>query len=77
MGHHRCFAGVDPGWEWSPTPLAARAVFEVAFFEALEDAVPAVPVSRLRRRYAESRRGSDSPGNGSFGPLSARKRVAS
>jgi hypothetical protein len=38
--HYRSFAGVDPDWEWSPTLLAARAVFEDVFFGALEDAVP-------------------------------------
>jgi hypothetical protein len=38
--HYRSFPGVDPDWEWSPTLLAARAIFEEAFFGSLEDAVP-------------------------------------
>jgi hypothetical protein len=37
--HYRSFPGVDPGWEWNPSLLAARAVLERAFFDALETAV--------------------------------------
>ena len=37
--HYRSFPGVDPGWEWDPSLLAARAVLEGAFFDALEAAV--------------------------------------
>jgi heme oxygenase-like protein len=29
--HYRGFAGVDPGWEWNPQPLALRACLEEAF----------------------------------------------
>ncbi len=39
--HYRSFAGVDPDWEWSPPLLTARAVLEEAFFDALDDALPA------------------------------------
>jgi len=39
--HYRSFAGVDPGWEWNPALLSARALLEGAFFAALDDAVPA------------------------------------
>jgi hypothetical protein len=39
--HYRGFAGIDPGWEWSPSLLAARGVFERAFLGALAAAVPA------------------------------------
>jgi hypothetical protein len=39
--HYRGFAGVDPGWEWSPTLLAGRAVLERAFLDALTAAIPA------------------------------------
>jgi hypothetical protein len=42
--HYRSFAGVDPGWEWSPSLLAVRAQLERAFFAALEDEVPGEPV---------------------------------
>ncbi|HSK49452.1 MAG TPA: iron-containing redox enzyme family protein [Solirubrobacterales bacterium] len=38
--HYRGFAAVDPDWEWSPVLLAARAVLERAFLEALEAEVP-------------------------------------
>jgi Iron-containing redox enzyme len=38
--HYRGFPDVDPGWEWSPVLLAARAVLVQAFLEALEAAVP-------------------------------------
>ena len=34
--HYRSFPGVDPAWEWDPALLAARAVLESAFFDALE-----------------------------------------
>jgi hypothetical protein len=39
--HYRSFAGVDPGWEWSPALLAVRARMERAFLAALEDEMPA------------------------------------
>jgi len=39
--HYRSFPEVDPGWEWDPTLLAARAVLERAFFDALEAEVGA------------------------------------
>ena len=43
--HYRCFAGVDPAWEWRPDLLAVRAVLEEAFFDALEAEVgPGEPV---------------------------------
>ena len=38
--HYRGFAGVDPSWEWNPELLAARAVLEGRFGEALARAVP-------------------------------------
>lgn len=38
--HYRGFPGIDPGWEWSPSLLAARAVLERAFLDALAEAVP-------------------------------------
>jgi hypothetical protein len=38
--HYRGFPGLDPDWEWSPVLLAARAVLERAFLDALEAAVP-------------------------------------
>lgn len=38
--HYRGFDGIDPGWEWSPSLLAARGVLERAFLEALAAAVP-------------------------------------
>jgi hypothetical protein len=34
--HYRGFPGVDPAWEWSHDLLAARAVLEGAFLDALE-----------------------------------------
>jgi hypothetical protein len=37
--HYRSFPEVDPAWEWDPSLLAARAVLERAFFNALEAAV--------------------------------------
>jgi len=37
--HYRSFAGVDPGWEWSPDLLEVRGVLEEVFSSALEDAV--------------------------------------
>jgi hypothetical protein len=37
--HYRSFPGVDPAWEWDPSMLAARAVLERAFFDALEAAI--------------------------------------
>jgi hypothetical protein len=43
--HYRSFPDVDPAWEWDPSLLAARAVLEGAFFDALEAAVgPGEPV---------------------------------
>ena len=42
--HYRSFAGVDPGWEWDPGLLAARAVLERQFDAALAAAVPIEPV---------------------------------
>jgi hypothetical protein len=41
--HYRSFAGVDPGWEWSPDLLAARAELESTFFGSLEQEVGPVP----------------------------------
>jgi hypothetical protein len=38
--HYRSFPGVDPAWEWDPTPLAIRAALERTFLAALEEAVP-------------------------------------
>ncbi|MQA98146.1 MAG: iron-containing redox enzyme family protein [Streptosporangiales bacterium] len=38
--HYRGFAGVDPGWEWQPELLRARATLEEAFLAALRDATP-------------------------------------
>jgi hypothetical protein len=38
--HYRGFPGIDPGWEWSPSLLAARGVLERAFLAALAAAVP-------------------------------------
>jgi len=44
--HYRSFPEVDPAWEWDPSLLAARAVLERAFFDALEAAVgPGEPVA--------------------------------
>ena len=37
--HYRGFAGVNPGWEWSPTLLHARARLEEVFLTALRDDV--------------------------------------
>lgn len=43
--HYRSFPEVDPAWEWDPSLLAARAVLERAFFDALEEAIgPGEPV---------------------------------
>jgi hypothetical protein len=43
--HYRSFAEVDPDWEWSPAPLALRAMLEQAFLDALEAAIgPGEPV---------------------------------
>jgi len=43
--HYRSFPEVDPAWEWDPSLLAARAVLERAFFEALGTAIgPGEPV---------------------------------
>ena len=60
--HYRGLAGVDEGWEWEPSLLAARASFERAFEDALLGEVgPPAPVGdieeELRRILAES----DSP----------------
>jgi hypothetical protein len=38
--HYRSFPGVDPAWEWDPALLAARALIERAFLDALDAAVP-------------------------------------
>lgn len=37
--HYRSFPGVDSAWEWDPSLLAARAVLERAFFDALDEAI--------------------------------------
>jgi hypothetical protein len=37
--HYRSFPGIDPDWEWDPALLAARALMERAFLEALTVAV--------------------------------------
>lgn len=37
--HYRGFAGVDPGWEWSPALLSLRAQFEYEFLTALRQSV--------------------------------------
>ena len=43
--HYRSFPHVDPAWEWRPELLAARAILEKAFLDALEAAVgPGEPV---------------------------------
>jgi Iron-containing redox enzyme len=41
--HYRGFAGVDPGWEWDPGLLAARAQMEDVFESALRAAVSVPP----------------------------------
>jgi hypothetical protein len=38
--HYRSFPGVDPDWEWNPDLLAARAVLERRFHDALRLAAP-------------------------------------
>jgi hypothetical protein len=43
--HYRGFDGVDEGWEWEPSLLAARATFERAFEEALVEVVGRPPVA--------------------------------
>ena len=42
--HYRGLAGVDEGWEWEPSLLAARAIFERAFEEALVTELGRPPV---------------------------------
>jgi len=56
--HYRGFDGVDEGWEWEPSLLAARATFEQAFEAALVAEVGHRPVTgdiedELRRILAE------------------------
>jgi hypothetical protein len=53
--HYRSFAGVDPGWEWSPGLLTVRAALEDAFVQRLADEVgpptsiaPAAALSELQ-----------------------------
>jgi heme oxygenase-like protein len=46
--HYRGFAGVDPGWEWSPALLAVRGALEEAFLGSLEAELPADPVDPER-----------------------------
>src|SRR5690606_18279368 len=58
------FAGVDPGWEWDPGLLGARAVLERRFLGALEEAVPpepAVDPERVGERLFELERADDAP----------------
>jgi hypothetical protein len=43
--HYRGLAGVDEGWEWEPSLLAARATFEQAFEDALVADVGFRPVA--------------------------------
>jgi len=37
--HYQGFAGVDPGWEWSPALLTVRAVLEERFLAGLRERV--------------------------------------
>lgn len=41
--HYRGLAGVDPGWEWSPTLIALRGVLERRFLDELAAAVGPAP----------------------------------
>src|SRR5687767_15894480 len=52
--HYRGLPGVDEGWEWEPTLLAARADVESAFEAALVDLV--APPGRIFRDVAEELR---------------------
>ncbi|MDX6637845.1 MAG: hypothetical protein QOJ01_1356 [Solirubrobacterales bacterium] len=60
--HYRGFPTVDPGWEWSPTLLAVRALLEAAFLDALEAEVggaEAVDAARLGDLLFELEAGDD------------------
>jgi hypothetical protein len=46
--HYRSFAGVDDGWEWSPSLLELRQVLERAFLERLEDELGRVEAEPAR-----------------------------
>lgn len=62
--HYRSFAGVDPGWEWDPALLAARAVLERRFFGALEEAVAPEPLAdpgRVGERLFELEAAEEGP----------------
>jgi hypothetical protein len=47
--HYRSFPGVDPGWEWNPALLAARAALEERFFAALDAELASAPAVDPRR----------------------------